>query len=162
LVYALMDRGDVIGEIAVLDRQPRSATVVAIEPCEVVVLHQRDLFAFLEEHPSAAIQMARVLAMRIRRLSEVLADHRLLALSTRLAKKLIALALDHGNETPEGVEIDLPLAQHELADMVGSSRESVNKQLREWVSLGLVHVEARRIKLFKPSDLESMAGLTPF
>ena len=157
VVFGLSDPGDVTGEIALLDSEPRSATVVALEPTELLTLDRRDFLPFLQRHPSVAIRLAEILAERLRRLSELAEDSVLLALRARLAKKLVALARSYGRETGEGTRIELKLSQQALGDMVGTSRESINKQLRAWTQQGLVKSQRGFITLCSPSELESLA-----
>jgi CRP-like cAMP-binding protein len=159
IVFNVCDPGEVIGEIALLDSNPRSATIVALEPSELLVLDRRDFLPFLERHPRVAIELAELLAARLRRLSEAAEDSVLLALRTRLAKKLVGLAQRYGQTTPEGVEIDLPLSQQEIGDMVGTTRESINKQLRAWTLEGLLSTARGRITLRDRAALEALARL---
>lgn len=159
VVFAFLDPGEVFGEIALLDSNPRSATVEAIEPSELLTLHRRDLIPFLEQHPRVAIQLAGVLAGRLRRLDELVEDMAFLAVPGRLAKKLLALVEAYGRETPDGIRIDLKLPQHELGELVGVTRESVNKQLRAWVDRGIVSVDRGFITIHKGHELESVAHL---
>jgi CRP-like cAMP-binding protein len=162
IVFGYHEPGEVFGEIALLDSDPRSATIEAVEPSELMTLHRRDLIPFLEKHPRVAISLAGVLARRIRRLSEVMEDARFLSLESRLAKKLVHLARTYGRKDPSGVRIDLRLRQHELGELVGVSRESVNKQLRAWGQEGLVRFERGYITVLDPEGLEALARLVLF
>jgi CRP-like cAMP-binding protein len=157
VVFGLSDPGDVTGEIALLDSEPRSATVVALAATELLTLDRRDFLPFLERHPRVAIRLAEILAERLRRLSELTEDSVLLALRARLAKKLMALARSYGRQTTEGTRIDLKLSQQALGDMVGTSRESINKQLRAWTQQGLLQSQRGFITLRRPRELESLA-----
>lgn len=159
IVFNVCDPGEVIGEIALLDSNPRSATIEALEPSELLVLDRRDFLPFLERHPRVAIELAELLAARLRRLSELAEDSVLLALRARLAKKLVSLARRYGRKTPEGTEIDLPFSQQELGEMVGTSRESINKQLRAWSEQGLILSSRGRVTLRDPAALEGLARL---
>jgi CRP/FNR family cyclic AMP-dependent transcriptional regulator len=157
VVFGLMGPGEVIGEIALLDSRPRSGTVAAMEEAELLSLHRRDLISFLERRPRVAIQLAEVLAGRLRRLSELMEDTLFRTLPSRLAKRLLSLAEAYGRRTPSGLVIDLKLPQHELGEMVGTSRESINKQLRAWVDEGLVRLEKGQIVLRDEDALQSLA-----
>jgi len=160
VVFGFSDPGDVIGEIALLDSNPRSATVAAMEPSELLTLDRRDFLPFLERRPVVAIHLAQLLAGRLRRLSEQAEDAMFLTLPTRLAKKLLALGADYGKRGDEGLRIDLRLQQQELGDMVGTSRESVNKQLRAWTVDGLVRFERGYITILDTDGLEAVARFT--
>ncbi len=159
VVFAFLDPGEVIGEIALLDSNARSATVEAIEPSELLTLHRRDLIPFLEQHPKVAIQLAAVLAGRLRRLDELVEDMAFLTVPGRLAKKLLTLVEVYGRETPDGIRIDRKLPQHELGELVGVTRESINKQLRAWVDRGIVSVDRGFITIHKEHELVSSAHL---
>jgi CRP/FNR family transcriptional regulator, cyclic AMP receptor protein len=142
----IMGPGEVFGEVAVLDGQPRSATITAIEPCELLVIHRNELFHFLERSPSAALKLLEVLARRLRTLSERFEDSAFLEVPERLAKQLVRLAERYGEKRAGGaVLIGLKLSQQELGDLCGASRETVNKQLRAWESDGIIAQENGRI-----------------
>jgi len=159
VVLNFMDPGDVIGEISILDGRPRSATVEAVEDSFLLALHRRDLLPFFERNPKAAMKLATVLAEHVRRLSELVEDTVFLGLPARLAKTLVALGKRYGKETERGLRIELKLPQHELGELVGTSRESINKQLRQWGEEGVVHVERGYVTLTHPQRLEELARL---
>ena len=159
VVFALMEPGETIGEVSILEALERSATVVALEPTELLCIHRRDLMPFLERHPRVAIRLARGLARRLRRLSEHVEDTSFLTLSSRLAKKLLALADSFGCATDEGVRIELRLPQQEIGELVGTSRESINKQLRSWAHQGIVSFESGYVTVRDRPALEAEAHL---
>jgi CRP/FNR family cyclic AMP-dependent transcriptional regulator len=159
VVFGYSDPGEVIGEIALLDGEPRSATIQALEPTQLLTLHRRDLIPFLEKNPKVAVQLAVVMATRLRRVSEQVEDTVSLGLPTRLAKKLLTLARSYGVDEGEGLRIDLKLPQHELGELVGTSRESINKQLRSWSEDGLVSFERGYVTIRDREGLEALAGL---
>jgi len=162
VVFGIMDPGEVFGEIALLDNEPRSATVVAMEPCDLLTLHRRDLNPFLISHPDVLLQLAEILAARVRRLSELMEDTLFLALPSRLAKKLLSLGRRYGVEEPDGLKISIKLPQQELGEMVGTSRESINKQLRGWVEDGLIAVDRGFITIRDRDGLDHLARLLMF
>ncbi len=139
--------GTLIGELALLDPSPRSASAVALDPVRVLVLHRRDLLPILRSHPEAALSMMTALARQIRQLSEDLAAQTALPLSLRLRRALDDLAERFGVDTPGGRLIDVALSQRELGQLVGASRESINKQLRGWREDGSVIIEGGYITL---------------
>lgn len=159
VVFRFLDPGDVIGEIAFLDAEPRSASIQAVEDAALLTLHRRDLLPFLERNPKVAVKLASVLAQRIRSLSEVLEDTVFLGLPSRLAKKLCSLAQRYGRKTSEGLRIELKLPQHELGELVGTSRESINKQLRLWAEEDLVQFANGYLTIRNEAKLEELARL---
>jgi CRP-like cAMP-binding protein len=163
VVFSLTGPGDVIGEVALMDSEPRSASVVALEPSELLTLHRRDLLPFLERHPKVAIHMASVMAQRVRALSQHTEEAQFMALPARMAKKLLRLSEVYGKESSEGgVDIDIRLSQQDLADLVGTTRESVNKQLRAWEADGLVRLKRSRIGVLDEDALEEISAMGYF
>jgi CRP/FNR family transcriptional regulator, cyclic AMP receptor protein len=159
VVFSLMRPGEVIGEIALLDGEPRSATVVAVEATNLVTLHRRDFVPFLEKHPQAAIGLATVLAALVRRLSERAEDRQTMPLPARIAKRLLALAQEHGKRPIVGGPVEVRLPQQDLADLVGTTRESVNKHLRIWEEAGIVRLGRGRVVLEQPKLLEEITAV---
>ena len=152
--FSIMGPGEVFGEVAVLDGEPRSATITALEPCELIILQRNDFFHFLERSPKAAIKLLQVLARRLRRLSERVEDTTFLEVPGRLAKQLVRLAERYGQKHGSNVRIELKLSQQELGDLVGATRESVNKQLRAWVTDGIVEQSTGKLVIL---DLDALA-----
>jgi CRP-like cAMP-binding protein len=158
LVFGVMSPGEVIGEIALIDSEPRSATVVALERSELLTLHRRELIPFLERHPKVAIDLAAIMSKRLRRLSEQAEDLIFLPLPSRMAKTLLALMDKYGTDAATG-PVDIRLAQQDLGDMVGTTRESINKQLRAWESDDIVELKRARITVLDRDALEAIADL---
>lgn len=147
LALNIVGPGSLIGELALLDPGPRSASAIALDPVRVLVLHRRDLLPFLQRHPEAALSMMTALVRRIRQISRARRDLACLPLAERLRRTLDDLADRFGHDTEQGRLIDLALSQGELGQMVGASRESVNKQLRKWSTSGQVILDRGYITL---------------
>ena len=162
VLFGLMGPGEVIGEIALLDGQERSATVIATEPTELLVLHRRELIPFLERNPRAAISLACVVAARVRRLSDRAEDRQTMPLPGRIAKRLMDLAETHGKRPIVGGPVEVRMPQQDLADLVGATRESVNKQLRAWEQAGIVELGRGRVVLKRPDELGRAAETEDF
>jgi CRP/FNR family cyclic AMP-dependent transcriptional regulator len=161
VVFNVMGPGEVFGEMALLSEAPRSATVQAIERCELLVLDRRDLFAFLRRNPDVAVRMLTVVVERLVRVSELVEDIQFLKLPVRLAKKFVLFAERYGRPGKNGaVKIDLKLSQEEWGDLVGTTRESVNKQMREWGDEGLIEIDAGFVTLLRPEAFERLAAAT--
>ncbi|WP_051710001.1 Crp/Fnr family transcriptional regulator [Andreprevotia chitinilytica] len=150
---AILEGGEVFGEIAMLDGGPRTASVEALEPCELLVLKRDMVLGHLESHPKVMRQLIAALCQRLRSADELLQDALFLPMTQRLAKVLRQLGAQHGSSSDDGVLIDLKLTQQEIANLVGASRESVNKQLNAWVDEGLIELAGGYIRLLKPDDL---------
>jgi CRP-like cAMP-binding protein len=147
VLLSVIGPGECFGELALIDGEPRSATVETLEPVETVTLRRADFLCLVRENGAALEPLLSTLARSIRRLTDAVADISFLSLDERLAKKLIALADEHGNEADGLIEIQLPISQEELASMVGATRASVNRVLGQFEDQGLITRRGRRIAI---------------
>jgi CRP/FNR family transcriptional regulator, cyclic AMP receptor protein len=136
VILADLRTGELFGEIALLDGKPRSANATALTKCELLVLERRNVIPFLERNPAACLQLMELLCARIRRSDERMADLAFFELPSRLAKVLLSYASEKA-----GREVRLSLSQTELAEMVGATRENVNRCLRDWHRRGIVKLK---------------------
>jgi CRP-like cAMP-binding protein len=136
--------GEIFGEIALLDGKPRSADATAVDDSVLMVVERKQFLPFLLRSPALVERMLVVLCDRLRRTSLVLEEIALFDLPARLARLLVKLATDYGRPALDGggIRIDLKLSQRDLATLVASSRETVNKQLRGWRDKGMVDFTA--------------------
>lgn len=157
---ALLGQGEFVGDLALLDGRPRSASAIASGPTKTLVVTRDDFTHWLTERPRAALALLEALSLRFRRTDEALADLAFLDLPRRLAKRLVDLAAAHPEvqaqrRLPESLR--LRITQAELASMLGVSRESVNKQLNQfaregWLSLGRGSVTLNDIEALRSLD----------
>jgi CRP-like cAMP-binding protein len=159
VVFSIIGEGEVFGEVALLGRPQRTATVIAITPCELLVIDRRDFLQFLRSHPEASIELLAVLAERLKRVSELVEDTLFLNLPVRLAKKLVHVARVFGERVEDGIKIDLKLSQEEWGDLVGATRESINKLLGEWMESRLITLEHGYVVIHRLRELERLAGV---
>jgi len=157
-LLAVLDEGEFFGELSLIDGEPRSATIVASEPTETLVLHREGFLQVLSGSPDLAMHMLRALSRRLREADEFVEDAVFLDVPGRLAKKLLQLAKSpdeggYGRPGLGGTMIGLRLTQQELATMVGATRESVNKHLRAYRARGIIDIEHQHIIILKPADL---------
>ncbi|HWP29356.1 MAG TPA: Crp/Fnr family transcriptional regulator [Chloroflexota bacterium] len=152
-LLAVLEAGDFFGELALFDGLPRSATVVAVQNAEVLVLHRDDFLGFVARNPEVAIALFGVLSRRLRAADELIQDAVFLDVPGRLAKRLLELAERHGRQTPQGIAIELKLTQQDLAAMIGATRESVNKHLGWMRDRRLIALDRQRITVLRPDEL---------
>ncbi|GLX96376.1 helix-turn-helix domain-containing protein [Herbidospora sp. NEAU-GS84] len=143
VVLAVRGPGAVVGEMASIDGQPRSATVTAVEPVEGLAI--RDFAGFLRENGRVAVLIMRTVTERLRDADRKRIEYGVLDTAVRVANRLVELAERYGEPVPGGVSLELPLSQDELASWVGSSREAVNKALRGLRDRGLIETGRRRV-----------------
>ena len=130
LTLNMLGAGDLFGEIALFDGQNRTADAVATEPTELFVLKRADFLALLNKDTQIAIRVIEFLCQRLRWVSDRLEEATLLPLPVRLARRLMRLSQDFGNE--------VSISQEQLANYVGAARESVNRQLQIWRRAGIL------------------------
>ena len=149
-VVALMEAGDLFGEMGLLDDGSRSAQARALEPSVVIEVPFAPVRALFTSEPTLLWNVARLLAGRLRVMDEVLADSVFLDVTGRTAKRLLELAGDDD-------EFALPVTQEELAGMVGASRERVNKSIATFVKLGWLDQDERTYRILRRDQLELRA-----
>ena len=150
LTLNILGPGDVFGEVALLDGRPRTADAVATEATELLMVRRRDFLALIEHRPAVAVGIIELLCGRIRWMSERMEESSLQPLPVRLARRLVGLTEDYGDE--------IVVSQEELAVFVGASRESVNRQLQGWRRKGLVALKRNRIRLLDRDGLMPVPG----
>ncbi|MGI6786419.1 MAG: Crp/Fnr family transcriptional regulator [Gleimia sp.] len=153
-LLAVLGPGEIIGELTLFDPGPRSTTATAVSPVTLLHLDHSDLSVILDTNPTMGKHMLRALARRLRRTNESLADLVFSDVPGRVAKALLDLADRFGTPTEEGVHVPHDLTQEELAQLVGASRETVNKSLADFVSRGWIQLEGRAVTLL---DLDRLA-----
>jgi CRP/FNR family cyclic AMP-dependent transcriptional regulator len=145
-VLALMERGDLFGEMPLFDGLARSAEARALEPSEVIAIPYTPVRELYEGRPALLWKVVALLASRIRNTDEALADSVFLDVTGRTAKRLLELSGDAD-------EFSLPVTQEELAGMVGASRERVNKAIASFIRLGWIEQSDRRYRITNREQL---------
>jgi CRP/FNR family cyclic AMP-dependent transcriptional regulator len=159
IVLNVIEKGQVFGEVALLDGKDRSADALAMEDCDLLVIERRDFVPFVESRPGLALRLIAILCERLRRTTQQVEDVLFLDLPSRLAKKLLDLAATSGKRTPSGLRLEAKLSQREIGNMIGLSRESVNKQLAQWQEDGVIAVEKGVIVLRDEAALRRIVGM---
>jgi CRP/FNR family transcriptional regulator, cyclic AMP receptor protein len=150
LTLNMLGPGDLFGEIALFDGQPRTADAISAEPSELFMVRRSDFLAYLEREPRITVRLLELLCQRIRWVSDRMEEAVLLPLHARLARRLCALADDFGSE--------VHISQEELGIYVGAARESVNRQLQEWRRAGIIELRRGRISLLDVDRLSAAAS----
>ena len=156
-LLAVLGPGEVVGELTLFDPGPRSTTATAVATTELLALEHNQLMGFIDSHPTLAKDMLRALAVRLRRTNIALADLVFSDVPGRVAKALLDLAERFGAPTEDGIHVPHDLTQEELAQLVGASRETINKSLAEFVSRGWIRLEGRAVTLIDVERLKRRA-----
>lgn len=136
-IFNVIQSGGLFGEIALLDGGARTADAVTIENSEVMVIDRRDFIPMVQENPDVAMKLLELVCARLRRTSEQVEDIMFLGLPGRLAKVLLQLRSQPGRGSSHAIRV----TQRDLSQMIGVSRESVNKLLRDWQRRGWIKLQ---------------------
>ena len=153
-LLGILGPGQMFGELALFDPGPRSATVTAVTDSAFASLAHEDLLTWLSGRPEAALSLLHELAARLRKTNDVVSDLVFSDVPGRVAKALVDLADRFGKEDADGVHVNHDLTQEELAQLVGASRETVNKALADFVARGWLRLEPRSVTIL---DIERMS-----
>ena len=153
MIFDLLGPGDEFGELALLDGEPRSADAVAVEASMLLLLDRDEFVRYLEVHPRLALQLLAILSQRLRRDAELIQDAVFLDVPARLARTLLRLAADDGSPGADSVRRTPRLIQSDLAGMVGTTRETLNKWLAMYEAQGVIRLEKGGIAVLQPDAL---------
>ena len=157
-MLAVLGPGEMFGELSLFDPGPRTATATAITQATLSGLGHDDLEPLLTQRPEVASRLLAALARRLRRTNEAMADLVFSDVPGRVAKALLDLSTRFGVETPEGLRVTHDLTQEELAQLVGASRETVNKALADFAARGFLRLEGRAVVILDVDRLTRRAG----
>jgi CRP-like cAMP-binding protein len=152
-IFALLERSDFFGEMALIEAGERSAAAVAVTPASLLTIRRDDFHRLLLARPPIALALLKALCARLRsadREIELLSFNSVLG---RLARILLDLARRHGRQTARGLEMKLDLSHQELADMAGTAREMVTRVLSKFARAGAVELAERRLVIKDPRML---------
>jgi len=153
VILSVMGPGEFFGEMSLLDDEPRSAHVIAMEDSSLAVLRREDFEGILTSTPQIALALLRELSRRLRRADEKVGSLVLLDVQGRVARLLLDMAGEEGGE-----RITRRLTHHTIAQMIGSSRETVSRTMRDLTDKGLIAVQRRDIVIRDRAALEQSAG----
>lgn len=155
-ILNLIEAGEIFGEIALLDGLSRTADATANTNCELFIIDRREFIPFVRSQPALAMKFIELLCARLRWTSDQVEQVILQDLPGRLASALLRL---NDKQKPLGRAISI--TQQEVSEMVGMTRESINKQLRLWATRGWVKLEHGAIVVLKPDSLQQLVAAGP-
>jgi CRP/FNR family cyclic AMP-dependent transcriptional regulator len=144
-LLSILGPGDMFGELSLFDPGPRTATATAIVDSKLLALANNQVIGWVKDHPQVSLQLLGRLAQRLRKANDVLSDLVFADVPGRVAKAIIELGQRFGTQKPDGLHVNHELTQEELAQLVGASRETVNKALADFASRGWVKLEPRAV-----------------
>ena len=149
--------GEMFGELSLFDPVPRTASATAITDTELAGLAHDDVRTWLSSRPEVSMHLLQALAQRLRRINEVKADLVFTDVPGRVAKALLDLEERFGVPTPDGIQVNHDLTQEELAQLVGASRETVNKALADFAARGWIQLAAKSVLIIDNDRLRKRA-----
>jgi CRP-like cAMP-binding protein len=156
IILSILKDGEIFGEMSLLDNQPRSASVIALDPTKLLVLERSAFVRHLETHPATSIAVLGEMSRRLRQADKVIGNLALLDVYGRVARMLKDLASKEGIQTDEGTLIKERPTQQEIASMIGTSRETVSRALNDFAKRGLVIMNGKQIILRHSFDYEDL------
>ena len=156
-MLSVMGPSDMFGELSLFDPGPRTATATVVTDARLASLSHSSLRPWITDRPEIAEQLLRVLARRLRRTNDALADLIFTDVPGRVAKALLQLAERFGSQEEDGLHVRHDLTQEELAQLVGASRETVNKALADFASRGWLRVDSRAVTILDADRLARRA-----
>ena len=144
-LLSILGPGDMFGELSLFDPGPRTATATAVVDSKLLALANDQVLGWVKEHPQVSLQLLGRLAQRLRKANDVLSDLVFADVPGRVAKAIIELGKRFGTQKDDGLHVNHELTQEELAQLVGASRETVNKALADFATRGWVKLEPRAV-----------------
>jgi len=152
-LLSILGPGEMFGELSLFDPGPRTSTATAVTDAKLLSLGQEKLLPWLADNPNVALHLLARLAQRLRRTNEAVGDLVFSDVPGRVAKALIDLGERFGKQTDEGLFVHHELTQEELAQLVGASRETVNKALADFAGRNWLKLDGRAVLI---TDLERL------
>ena len=145
VTLSILRSGESFGEMSMFDQAPRSANCVAVEPAQLLVLSREDLLKHVQAHPRTALNLLGEMSRRLRRADQTIAQLALCDVNERLIHRLVGLARDEGTNSPEGLVVRRRPTQQELANMIGSCRETISRAYNQLARDGLIIARGRSL-----------------
>ncbi len=150
VIFSILNEGDFFGDMSLMDGKPRSATVISIEDSELRLLRRNDFIKLVEEHPRIALILLEELTARLRKADERIESLAILDVTGRVAGILLQLADERGEKTDNGVVIKSRPTHQELANMVGTTRETVTRVLKQLENKKYINMSGKDLQIFDP------------
>jgi CRP/FNR family transcriptional regulator, cyclic AMP receptor protein len=156
-LLTILGPSDMFGELAIFDPGPRTSSVTTVTPVRAVSMDREALRAWIAGRPEIAEQLLRVLARRLRRTNDNLGDLIFTDVPGRVAKQLLQLVRRFGAQEGNALRVTHDLTQEEIAQLIGASRETVNKALADFGQRGWIRVEGKSVLILDPERLAKRA-----
>jgi len=153
IILATLRRGEFFGEMALLDGEPRSASVIAAEQCELLMLYRKAFFGILQQFPKIAIQMLVEMSKRLRHSNRQINTLSMMSVYGRVAEVLLQLAKDNGKKIGTVTVVENRPTHQEIADMTGTSRETVSRILSQLQKKQYITLDRKKMVILNEEKL---------
>jgi CRP/FNR family cyclic AMP-dependent transcriptional regulator len=158
LIFTFLVKGDLLGELAIFDGKPRSATAIAVEDTNTLYLDHEDFLKLLNTSPQICLDIISMLCQRLRRLSNQLEEMTFLDVAGRIARHLLTMANNNPPSMTDSRQTTCSITQEELARVIGASREMVNKILNSFVDMHLISIARKKLIILNSNELSRIAN----
>jgi CRP/FNR family transcriptional regulator, cyclic AMP receptor protein len=159
VIFSILNEGDFFGDMSLLDGKPRSASVITVEDSSVYILRRADFNSIIEKHPNIALKLLTELTSRLRKADSRIESLALLNVSGRVAAILFQLAEESGKKTPDGIVINSRPTHQDLANMTGTTRETVSRILKQLENRNYISLSGKKVTLLDPERLKREMNL---
>jgi CRP/FNR family cyclic AMP-dependent transcriptional regulator len=156
-ILAILGEGQIFGDVPVFDGGPYPASAATMDDSEIYLIRSDDFRALLLRHPDIALKVIKVLGQRLRQAMELVRDLSFKQAPHRLAGLLLKLAREQHKSLEDGVKVNLSMSRQEIAEVVGTSRETVTRELKKMEHAGLIGIERRIVTIIDKKRLKNWA-----
>ncbi|MBI5747297.1 MAG: Crp/Fnr family transcriptional regulator [Nitrospirae bacterium] len=153
LTLALLEPGEIFGELEILEGSARDTIAEAMEESQLCVIQKEQFLSLIRKRPELSFRLTKLIGLRLRRIESRVEDLVFRDVPSRLAHLLIQLSEEYGKETPEGIILNIQITHQEMANLIGSIRETVSATLGEFKKEGLITFDGRKIIILRPDLL---------
>ncbi len=161
ITLALLEPGEIFGELDILDDLPRDTLAEALDDTQLCVIYKELFLAMIRRRPEISFRLTKLIGFRLRRIENRVEDLVFRDVPARLAHLLLELSKNYGKATPRGLLLQIKITHQEMANLIGSIRETVSAVLGEFKKEGLITFEGRRLILLRPDLLQKRIGSSP-
>lgn len=165
VTFALLEPGEIFGELEVLDDLPRDTLAEALDDSELCIMQRETFLSLIRSKPELSFRLTKLIGFRMRQIESRVEDLVFRDVPSRLAHLLLQLSKEYGKETPQGILLRIKITHQDIANLIGSIRETVSAVLGEFKKEGMISFDGRQIILLRPDLLKVRAGShspTPF
>ena len=161
LTLALLEPGEIFGELDILEGSVRDTIAEAMEDSQLCVIQKEQFLSMIRKRPELSFRLTKLIGLRLRRIESRVEDLVFRDVPSRLAHLLIQLSEEYGNPTQDGILLSIKITHQEMANLIGSIRETVSATLGEFKKEGLITSEGRKIIILRPELLKKQVRPLP-